>query len=303
MFCAMPALVALALVFGMPGGGPVTMADETRAMDQKGDAPSPDLTLNVWPALAPGEQTVGASVGNMDESDHILRLTSVTRPDLLVFRAKGRGPHPAVLVCPGGGYAILAENLEGTEIAHWLNSVGFAAVVLNYRVPGKRDGAFQDVQRAMSLVRHQAAEWGIDPKRLGVMGFSAGAHLSARLSCGFGKRSYDRIDDVDDVSCRPDFTLLIYPAYLVDKETGKTPADVQPTADTPPMFLAQSRDDVVLCAPSYAKALDEAGVPERCVMYETGGHGYGIRAKADVPVHAWPREAAAWLHHQAGKRK
>ncbi len=251
--------------------------------------------VDVWPGLAPGETTTDPGHHNIDKNDNVDRFGDVTQPQLRIFRIEGKRTRPTVLVCPGGGYAILALNLEGTEIARWLNTLGYNAAVLTYRVPNKREGAFQDVERAMSLLRYRAKEWGIDKKRLGVLGFSAGGHLSARLSAGYAHRAYTPVDEADKESCRPDFTLLIYPAYLIDKDTGKPVPEVAPHAGMPPIFTTQSKDDPVRCADAYAAAVKEAGLPITCVMYETGGHGYGLRAGKDSPVHAWPDAAGQWL--------
>lgn len=206
-------------------------------------AESSPTVINVWPGLAPGETT--SQTGTSTTQGGVTRMTDVTQPQLLVFQPEGKGPHPAVMICPGGAYGILATDLEGTEVAHWLNGLGFVAAVLHYRVPNKREGADQDAQRALSLLRSRASEFGIDPNRLGVMGFSAGGHLSARLATGFAQRAYPPIDAVDSVSCRPDFALLIYPAYLADKAGGIAP-EVKPQAGAPPMFLAQTADDPYL---------------------------------------------------------
>ena len=261
---------------------------------------APSRTMDVWPGLAPGEQT--QQTGTATEGGGVTRLGDVTRPQLLLFPAPGRGPHPTVMVCPGGGYSILAIDLEGTEIAQWLNGLGFTAAVLYYRVPNKRDGAFADGQRAISLLRSRAVEFGIDPHRLGVLGFSAGGHLSARLACGYGTRSYPPIDAVDKASPRPDFAALIYPAYLLDP-TGVPAPEVQPHAGMPPTFLTQTQDDPYLDAPAYATALQDAGVPTQTAFFALGGHGYGLRASPDKPVHRWAAEAAAWLQQVTQRPK
>src|SRR5206468_9683787 len=157
-----------------------------------------------------------------DTSPHpVQRVANVTRPTLTVFKpSKDKDTGAAVLVCPGGGYNILAFDKEGTEVAEWLNSIGVSGVVLKYRVPRRKDlpkhqAPLQDAQRAVSLIRSHAGEWGIDAKRIGVLGFSAGGHLSATLSTNYDQRAYSPIDEADKVSCRPDFTVLIYPAYLI----------------------------------------------------------------------------------------
>jgi len=252
------------------------------------------VKMNLWPGLAPGETT--SNPGRvLEEPKHIVPIGDVTAPELFVYPLPGKQRRPAVLVCPGGGYYLLASDLEGSEIAAWLNSLGYAAAVLHYRVPNKREGALQDVQRAMSILRARAQEWSIDPHRLGALGFSAGANLCARLAAGAAHRAYDRVDAIDDASCRPDFLLLIYPAYLMDGPDHTVAEDVAPNPDMPPVFQIQTKDDQVLCAPGYARALDAVGIPNTLVLYDRGGHGYGLRAPADQPVHAWPDEAAAFL--------
>ncbi len=200
-----------------------------------------------------------------------------------------------VLVLPGGGYQILSSDLEGSEVAHWLNKLGYVAAVLHYRVPDNREGALQDGQRAISLLRSRAEELGIDPQRLGVMGFSAGGHLSARLAVDGNKRAYALVDEKDEKSCRPDFAMLIYPAYLLSKEPGGVAAEVAPVAGVPPMFLAQSSDDPYFGTPPYASALASAGVAVENHVYDKGGHGYGLRLPLDVPAARWSTDAADWL--------
>lgn len=251
------------------------------------------ITLNVWPHLAPGETTSDVGRITDDHSGNVARLTDVTCPRLTVFRPSRPGPRPAVLVFPGGGYGILSTDLEGTEVARWLNSLGFVAAVLYYRVPNKRDAAFQDAQRALSLVRARAKEFGVDPHRVGVLGFSAGGHLAARLAANYDTRAYAPMDGVDGESCRPDFALLIYPAYLI--ADGHPAPEVRPHRGMPPEFLMQTLDDPYLDVVDYAKALNQAGVSHHLIVYPNGGHGYGLRASPDQDVHHWPDEAADWL--------
>lgn len=262
-------------------------------------AAPPPVTLTVWPGVAPGEQTLNTGRADTDPQSHITRLNDITCPQLIVYRPDQEMSRPAVVVCPGGGYQILARDLEGTEIARWLNSQGFVAVVLFYRVPGKRDAAFQDVQRAVSLVRSRAQEFGVDRRRVGVLGFSAGGHLAARLAAGYATPTYARVDKADRFSCRPDFAMLIYPAYLMDKAIDQPATEVRPHLGMPPIFLTQTRDDPYLDAPAYAEALTRAGVSNHCVIYDVGGHGYGLHLPPDQAAHRWPDEAARWLHEQA----
>jgi acetyl esterase/lipase len=206
-------------------------------------------------------------------------------------------------VFPGGGYKILAIDLEGTEICAWLNSAGVNCVLVKYRVPNtgpypKSPAALQDAQRTMGMVRQHAAEWHIDPNRLGVLGFSAGAHLSAALSTHFEKRLYDKIDGADDLSCRPDFAFIIYPGYLANAAANMaTNPDIQPTEKTPPSFIVQAEDDPVHVenATNYFLQLKAAKVPAELHIYAAGGHGYGLR-RTELPVTAWPDTAKIWLH-------
>lgn len=261
--------------------------------------------IPLWPASAPGEK---GDVGEEKElplkpGDTTIRVTNVTRPSITVYRppaAKNTGA--AVLICPGGGYGILAWNKEGTEVAEWLTSIGVTGIVLKYRVPARKGqekhiAPLQDAQRALGLVRQRAKEWSIDPKRIGVLGFSAGGHLAATLSNNYEKRTYEAVDAADRVSCRPDFALLIYPAYLVTgKEHNQVATELPVSKETPRTFLVQTQDDGVKVESSlfYYLALKKAGVPAELHVYPTGGHGYGLRATAN-PVSAWPQRAERWL--------
>jgi acetyl esterase/lipase len=206
------------------------------------------------PRAAPGEvDGVGPEkVLPSRPGDTTVRITDVTRPTLTVYRsAPEQNTGAAVLICPGGGYSRLAFNKEGTEVAEWLNTIGVTGIVLKYRVPARKGQArhlapLQDAQRALGLIRHQAPVWGIDPDRIGVLGFSAGGHLAAALSTHFDQRTYEPIDDADRLRCRPAFALLIYPAYLVLGEQGHQLApELRVTAATPRTFLVQTQDDAV----------------------------------------------------------
>ena len=172
--------------------------------------------IYLWPGKVPGElKEKQPPVIDTSKNDKILRFDEVTNPAIEVsLPDKAINNGSAVIVCPGGGYNILAYDLEGTEIAGWLNRLGFTAFVLQYRIPDKKGGALQDVQRAMRIVRNNPQKWNIDPEKIGVMGFSAGGSLSARASTLFNKKTYPPVDKSDSLSCRPSFTILIYPAYL-----------------------------------------------------------------------------------------
>ena len=252
--------------------------------------------ISVWPEGKIPLKTSDAPEKVNPSKDDIVRLTDVNVPSLTVFLAKDSGkPNPAVMICPGGGYGILAWNHEGTEVAEWLNAQGISAFVLKYRVPKNRDAAFCDAQRAMGLIRSKAQAFNIDPKRLGIMGFSAGAHLSVRTSTNFEKRFYEPVDDADAQPSRPDFALIIYPAYLFT-DGYKVAPDLPVTPQTPPTFLVQAEDDspYVDSSLAYFIALKAAKVPVEMHLFPNGGHGYGLRKKGKT-TDVWPDLATAWL--------
>ncbi len=266
--------------------------------------------IPLWPKGAPGEKgEVGEERdmtkpnGNKPAGKSVIRLGNVSTPTITLHSPpKSKNTGAAVVICPGGGYGILAWDLEGTEVCKWLNSFGVTGVLLKYRVP-KRPGddkhilPLQDAQRALGLVRFHAKEWGIDPTRIGVLGFSAGGHLTANLSNNFDKRVYDPVDEADAVSCRPDFALPIYPAYLALKDKNNELApELKVTANTPPTFLVQTEDDGIRVENSlfYYLALKNAKVPAEMHLYPTGGHGYGLRP-SDKLVTSWPKRAEEWM--------
>ena len=254
-----------------------------------------EITMDLWPEEYLGEKGKSRGVVQPSKGDDIVRITEVSIPSMTVYQAcSGKGRAPAVLVCPGGGYSILAMNLEGTEIAVWLNVQGITAVVLKYRVPNNRKGAFEDVQRAMGIIRGRAEEFNIDSERLGVIGFSAGGNLSAKLSTNFAQRSYKPIDKMDEFSCRPDFAMLVYP-YLVG-EDGKLADEIKVTSATPRTILIHAQDDWIKPESSilYFLALKEAKVPAELHVFPTGGHGYGLRP-TEHAVSGWPELCNSWL--------
>ena len=295
-------------------GAALTMAATLTAQHSGWPPPAGHVTLNVWPGAAPGavpeapenappEADTTTAKDNLIAGRPLVRLGNVSVPTLTLYKAKTHNTGAAVVVFPGGGYNILAMDLEGTEVCDWLTSIGINCVLLKYRVPGtgpypKSAAALQDAQRAMGLVREHAAEWGIDPKRVGVLGFSAGAHLAAALSTHYDKRLYDPVDDADKLSCRPDFAVVIYPGYLALEEKNFAPnPEINPTADTPPTFLVQAEDDTVHVenALVYFQQLKNAKVSAELHIYAKGGHGYGLR-RTELPVTDWPRAAETWLH-------
>jgi len=305
-------LVAVALLFAL--GTASTMSGQKPAWEP---APGHE-TLPLWPGAAPGtaanlppEVDTTTAKDNLIAGRPLVRLGNVSVPTFTVYAPKGANTGAAVVVFPGGGYQILAIDLEGTEVCDWLNSIGVTCVLVKYRVPQsgpypKSAAALQDAQRAVGLVRAHSAEWGIDPKRVGVLGFSAGGHLSAAISTHYDKRLYDAVDDADKLSCRPDFAVVVYPGYLALADQNMAPnPEIQPTADTPPTFLVQAEDDPVHVenATVYFLALKKAKVPAELHVYAEGGHGYGLRPTA-LPVTTWPQTAVTWLrtiHVLAGK--
>lgn len=227
------------------------------------------------------------------KGDGFHRVTNVSDPTLTLFPV-ARTNAPAMIVCPGGGYGYVVVDKEGSEIAAWLNTNGIAALVLKYRCPNNREGALQDIQRALSLARARASEWNIDPGRLGVIGFSAGGHLAARAGAPLHPRAYAPIDAIDRQACRPDFTVLVYPAYLSDKD-GKLATDLNLQAEIPPTLIVHSDDDRSFVGGSklYSAALKDKKSPHAFKRYATGGHGYGLRCEREAG--AWPADALLWL--------
>lgn len=273
------------------------------------NAASPS-SLPVWPTTAPGEKgNIGEERDmtkpneNLVAGKRVMRLGNVSQPTLTLYRPKkSKDTGTTVLVCPGGGYHILALDLEGTEVCEWLNSIGVTGALLKYRVP-RREGLekhtapLQDAQRAMGLLRQRAPELGIDPKRIGVLGFSAGGHLAASLSTSGDTRTYPTLDAADALPCRPDFTILVYPGYLTVADQGDRVApDLNPSANTPPTFLVMSQDDPVRVQNvlGYASALQAVKVPFELHVYPKGGHGYGLR-RTSADVTSWPDRVTDWM--------
>jgi len=268
------------------------------------------VTMPIWPGTPPDakaglppEVNVNADATRKAGGRPYIRLANVSSPTITVYPAKGKNTGAAIVVFPGGGYQILSMDLEGTEVCDWLNQIGVNCVLLKYRVPDsgpypKSAAALEDAQRAVGLVRLHAAQWGIDPHRIGVIGFSAGAHLAVALSNHYDKRLYDPIDAADQLSCWPAFAVVIYPGYLAMADQNFAPnPDLQPTANTPPTFLLQAEDDPVHVenAVVYFRALKNAKVPAELHVYAEGGHGYGLRPR-DFPIMGWPKLVETWLH-------
>lgn len=273
-------------------------------------AADPPAPIDLWPGTAPGEK------GNIGpEGPPPLKpgakgpsksITNVTKPTIAVYKpAKEIDTGAAIVIAPGGGYNVLAFEHEGTMVAEWLQSIGVTGVLLKYRVPRRPDqskdappiGALQDAQRAISITRAKAGEWGIDPNRIGFIGFSAGGHLGAWVSTNSDKRSYEAVDVSDKASCRPDFAVLIYPGGVLQKENKALfRPEIRVAKDTPPTFLAVAVNDTGSFDGTLAlmKALKDAGVKSEIHVYSDGGHGFGMRA-GDKPHNAWPKRCEEWL--------
>lgn len=231
----------------------------------------------------------------------IIRLGNVSEPEIHYYAAPAdKATGTCIIVCPGGGHSILAWDLEGTEVAEWLNSIGVSAAVLKYRVPSRTENprytaAVQDAQRALSVVRSKAEQWKIDANKLGILGFSAGGETAAMATL-LPKRLYEKVDATDDIAWKPNFSVLIYPAYLVNKEGTALLDHVEVDDQSPPMFLVHAANDPVVPESSVLLWLElkRHKIPAELHVFSQGGHGYGLRA-TDMPVTGWPAACSAWL--------
>lgn len=274
-------LVGIAVVGFVPG---------LRAEDRK--------VLDLWPAGAPG---AASDVGpereiKRDVPDGVMRLTDVSRPQITVYQPE-QPNGAAVLVCPGGGYKILAYEHEGTQVCEFLNQHGVTAVLLKYRVPAPRELPLQDAQRALGLIHRHADEWGIDRSRIGMLGFSAGGHLTLNTCLHAGERTYEKdpASDVDDPT--PAFAVLVYPAYLVDRGTeGPLVDEVVVSEQAPPLCLIHAADDPWSSSGSALLAVEykKQKIPCEVHIYAKGGHGFGMK-RTGLPVDAWPDRVVEWM--------
>ncbi len=277
--------------------------------------------MPLWPGAVPDSQAVAGPEEAINTlREHLVAgrswtyVRNVSRPTLTVYSPQGPNTGVAIVVFPGGGYQILAIDLEGTEVCDWLTSKGITCVLLKYRVPHsgpswdpackcsinpKPQPALEDAQRAVGLVRLHAAEWHVDPHKIGVLGFSAGGHLVAAISTQYQQRLYAAVDAADQESCRPDFAVALYPGHLwipAGGQLGFNP-DVHVTGNTPPTFLLQAETDSVDNVNQslvYYIALKDAGVPTEMHLYADGGHAFGLRRTKD-PITAWPQLVEQWL--------
>jgi acetyl esterase/lipase len=283
--------------------------------------PSPGHTqVPIWPGAVPDAQPVaGPEEDTTTVTESLVagrpwvQVGHVSRPTMTVYSPTGKNTGAAVVVFPGGGYQILAIDLEGTEVCDWLSSKGITCVLLKYRVPNsgmhwddrcecqinpKSPMALEDAQRTVGLVRLHAAEWHIDPHKIGVLGFSAGGHMVAAISTHFEKRLYPVVDAADKESCRPDFAVALYPGQLwIDEEKFQLNPDIHVTSQTPPTFLLQAEDDHVDNVNQslvYYIALKNAGVPVEMHLYAQGGHAFGLR-RTKLPATGWPQLVETWL--------
>ena len=271
--------------------------------------------LSVWPGKPPGEtkemeaeMEVTKGGPKIVAGKPIYLVTNVSKPELAVYRpTQESNTGVAVIICPGGGHNLLAYDLEGTEIAQWLNTLGITGIVLKYRVPFRNPdfkglAALQDAQRSISVVRTRCKELGIETNKIGIMGFSAGGEVAARTSLQFKDRKYDKTDTADETSCRPDFSMLIYPAYLV--KDNALLEELKPFVDAPPAFMVHAWDDNVtpLSSLCLATELKKVGVSTELHLFALGGHGYGMRHVDGMPVTDWTSQAAPWLKKIAAKK-
>jgi acetyl esterase/lipase len=265
--------------------------------------------LKLWPATPPGEvgkiAEEAAKTAKREGKTVVTSLTNISNPTLSVYPApRGKNTGVAILVCPGGGYTNLAWDHEGEQVAAWLNSIGVTAAVLKYRVP-RREGtprdqppiqALMDAQRAMGLIRSKAKEWEVDPARVGILGFSAGGHLTAWVSTNYDKRAYEPVDEADKESSKPDFAIPIYPGGVLKRGTSEIAPEIKVNSQTPPSFLVVATDDKgsIDNTIQYYLALKRAGVPAELHVYENGGHGFGLRPTGKNSA-TWPKRCEEWL--------
>ena len=277
------------------------------------------LVVDLWPGQAPdetgniGEEKVRLSPKldrrKVEVTESTRLVTNVSKPTITIYRpAQDKDTGTAVLICPGGGYWDLYWQLEGEEVAAWLNSLGVTGIILKYRVPRRPDDVkgeparrpLQDAQRAVSLVRSKGQEWGVDPQRIGMVGFSAGGHLALATATSFENRTYAPVDGIDKTSCRPDFAVLCYSGYLKAKDKDELAPGLRIPEGTPPIFLAHGGDDII-SPPQHSVvtylALKRAGVPAELHVYATAAHDFGVRP-SDHPCSTWTQSCAAWLRHQ-----
>jgi acetyl esterase/lipase len=275
--------------------------------------------IDLWPGKVPDESGgIGPERVRMspkldrkqvEVTEPTQLITGVTNPTITIHRPpREKDTGTTVLICPGGGYWDLYWQLEGEEVAAWLNSIGVTGIILKYRVPRRADETkgeparrpLEDAQRAVSLVRSKAKEWGIDPQRIGIVGFSAGGHLAIATATSYEKRTYEPVDDIDKISCRPDFAIPVYSGYLKAKDKDELAAGLFIPTNTPPVFLVHGGDDII-SPPEHSVlmylALKRASVPAELHVYASTAHDFGVRTN-DRPYSTWTDACARWLQDQ-----
>jgi len=277
------------------------------------------MVLELWPGKVPdeagdiGPERVVMSPSldrkQVEVTQSTRMITAVSKPSITIVRPpKEKDSGAAMIICPGGGYWNLYWELEGEEVAAWANKLGMTGIILKYRVPRRPDEPqgqparrpLEDAQRAVSLVRSKSKEWGIDPKKIGIAGFSAGGHLAIATATNFDRRSYEPIDEIDGISCRPDFAIPVYSGYLKPKDKDELSAGIRIPEGTPPMFLAHGGDDLI-SPPQHSVlmylALKKAGIPAELHVYANTAHDFGVR-QSDNPCSTWTESCAQWLRFQ-----
>lgn len=275
------------------------------------------MVVDIWPGKAPDENGgIGAEKTLMspeldreqvEVTEPTRLVTNVTKPTLTIYRpVMNKDTGTAILICPGGGYWNLYWQLEGEEVAAWLNSIGVTGIILKYRVPRRSDEPrgeparrpLQDAQRAVRVVRAKSDEWGIH--RIGIIGFSAGGHLAIATATSFDRKTYETIDEIDNISCRPDFAIPVYSGYLKAKDKDELAGGLRVPPGAPPVFLVHGGEDII-SSPEHSVfmylALKRAGVPAELHIYASTAHDFGVRS-SDHPYSTWTDACANWLRHQ-----
>ncbi|CAN5433388.1 alpha/beta hydrolase [soil metagenome] len=312
-------------------GDPASQASPTVGSSARVDVPKVEregvwqptddgVQIPLWPANVPlarpdtGDHPEATGNGSPTVGGRMWHWASyVTQPTMTIWRPKGRKTGAAMLVLPGGGFSAVATDLEGTEVCDWVVQQGMTCVMVKYRTPQawpKVDGrqrrpdvllGLEDAQRAMGLLREQAGAWGVDPHRIGVVGFSAGAYLVTAMS-NSEARTYALTDAADRQSPRPDFAIVAYTARVLDTSKGRNDLELAPwvtiSPNAPPTLILHAMDDPVddvRQAMAYALALNDAGVPVDMRLYAKGGHAFGLRPTNDPITREWPGQVEQWL--------
>jgi acetyl esterase/lipase len=306
-------LITLLIIGSDPSSGTLVAAPTPNGLGAQRQATN---VIDLWPKTVPDEPgAIGPERIRMSPSldrkrvevtESTRLITDVSKPTITILRPEpGQNSDTAIIICPGGGYWDLYWQLEGEEVAAWVNSLGATGIILKYRVPRRPDEPkdqparrpLQDAQRAVSLLRSKAAELGIDPHHIGIVGFSAGGHLAIATATAFEKRSYPPVDDIDKLSCRPDFAILVYPGYLKAKDKDELAPGLQVPAGTPPVFLVHGGADIISPPENSLLmylALRRAGIPAELHVYARTAHDFGVR-RSDRACSAWTDSCATWL--------